>query len=402
MPGAAWADEAPTDGLLSIKLTQYQDSQTGLYGGNTNAVAAAGTSGGIDRRRILAYGGPLATISSASSGGGGGGGGGGGPSNTFDRMRITTPSLYALVPINRHWAAEGSLTVDSVSGASPRYYSDMRSAAQIVDRRVAEDAKLSYYAERQSYGLGLSHSSEHDFLSDAISVDAHFSSDSQNTTWNLGAGFTQDRIDPVTRIVWNQRRHTTELQMGVTQALDAADLLQAEFTATRDDGYMNDPYKFDDARPNRRTADVLQLHWNHWTGDSALKFGYRYYRDSYGIQAHTFDVAWVMPVFEHVNVTPALRYYTQTAASFYANPNTANYPNPVGAPTYFSADQRLAAFGALSLSLKVAWRVTPLWTVDAKAELYRQRSAWALAAAGSPAINPFESTTVQVGLARSF
>ncbi|MBU6258344.1 MAG: DUF3570 domain-containing protein [Burkholderiales bacterium] len=399
LPGAAWAEDAPTDGLLSIKMTQYQDSQTGLYGGNTNAVVA-GAGGGLDTRRILARGSGLATISSASSGGGGGGGGGG-PSNTIDRMRILTPSVYALVPINRHWAANGALTVDDVSGASPRYYSDMRSAAQIVDRRVAEDAKLHYYGARQGYSLGLAHSSEHDFLSDAISADATLASDNQDTTWNAGLALTQDVINPVTHIVRDQKRHTVELQLGVTQALDATDLVQAEWTTTRDSGYLNDPYKFDDVRPNRRTANVLQLHWNHWTGDSALKFGYRYYRDSYGVQAHTVDLAWVMPVLEHVDVTPALRYYTQTAASFYADPPAVHYPNPVGTPTYFSADQRLAAFGALSWSLKIAWRMSPAWTVDGKVELYHQRSNWALGS-GSPQINPFDATTVQLGLSRVF
>jgi hypothetical protein len=408
LPGTACAEEAPTEGLVALKFSHYQDSQAGYYGGNTGSTATSGnglsTAAGLNtsgRAVALGLGHGVATISSASSSGGSGSAGGLGSDNNYRRIEVNTPSVYALVPFNTHWAAEGSLTVDDISGASPQYYTDMRGAAHMVDKRKAGDAKLTYYTDRQSYALGLAHSKESDFISNAVSAEARLASADQNTTWNLGLGITQDRIDPITHIVSNEKRHTTEVQLGVTQVLSQNDLVQANFTLSRANGYLSDPYKLDDSRPRSRNADILQLRWNHWLGGSALKLGYRLYKDSYGILAHTADAALAVPLGSLFTVTPALRYYTQTAANFYADPNPSTYPGPAGSPTYFSADQRVAAFGALSGSLKLAWHVQRDWTVDAKFEYYRQATSLAMGT-GSPGLNPLIASTWQLGLSHTF
>jgi hypothetical protein len=199
LPGTACAEEAPTEGLVALKFSHYQDSQAGYYGGNTGSTATSGnglsTAAGLNtsgRAVALGLGHGVATISSASSSGGSGSAGGLGSDNNYRRIEVNTPSVYALVPFNTHWAAEGSLTVDDISGASPQYYTDMRGAAHMVDKRKAGDAKLTYYTDRQSYALGLAHSKESDFISNAVSAEARLASADQNTTWNLGLGITQD------------------------------------------------------------------------------------------------------------------------------------------------------------------------------------------------------------------
>lgn len=396
---AARAEDAPTEGVIAFKYSGYQDSQTGHYGGMTNSNSGGAQS---ENGRATAMKQGWATVSSASGGGGIGGLFGGGSGNEISRIAVKSPSMYALVPINSHWAVEGTLTLDDISGASPKYYSDMRTAAQMVDHRKAGDAKLSYYAGRQTYALGASKSTESDFFSNALSAEARFASEDQNTTWNIGLGVTQDRIDPTTHIVRNQTRHTNEFQLGITQALSAQDLLQVTATLSRASGYMNDPYKLADARPNERNASIVQFRMNHWLDGAALKTGYRYYQDSYGILAHTFDLGLAIPMGSHWVATPALRYYTQSAARFYVDPPANSYPGPTGNPTYFSADQRLASFGAVTTGMKLAWEVAPKWTVDGKMEWYRQRSNWRLASQGSPGINPFNAIIWQMGLSHNF
>ena len=97
--------------------------------------------------------------------------------------------------------------------------------------------------------------------------------------------------------------------------------------------------------------------WNHYFEDAgaALRSAYRYYHDSFGINAHTLGAEWVQPMGRFV-VTPSLRYYTQSAASFYFDPvydPDVGAPYPPGyftnPPQYSSADQRLAAFGAVTV-----------------------------------------------------
>lgn len=379
MPTAVRAEEAPEQGVVAFKLSGYAESQREGAGRGTGA-------GGT----------PPEEVSGAS---------GGWLSLPGDqRISVITPSLYALVPLGRRWAVEGSLTVDEVSGASPSYYSDISGASHMEDRRTAVDARLTRYFERRSISVGLASSTEQDYRSRALSVEARFASEDQNTTWHVGYGLTRDTLDPYNDIVNNASKRVNEFQVGVTQAISMRDIAQLSYTRSQARGYLNDPYKHLDSRPGQRDADILQLRWNHGLDASSLRLGYRYYRDSYRVQAHTLEAAWVLPLRSGWSVTPSVRYYTQSAASFYADPaqDPAVYPGPVGSPRYFSADQRLSAFGALTLGGKLSWQFAPKWTADAKLELYRQDTGWRLGGQGSAELVPLTALIWQLGVARSF
>jgi hypothetical protein len=322
------------------------------------------------------------------------------------RLTVHSPLVYALVPLGPHWAVEGSLLHDDVSGATPRYYTDVSGASHMSDSRVAGDFKVTRYFERQTLSLGVSHSSEHDYVSNAVSLAGSHASEDHNTTWNAGIGVSHDTINPVNEIVVDERRRSTELQVGVTQAISATDLVQATLTHSQGKGYYSDPYKLFDQRPRERSANIVLLRWNHWlSGDGgALKTSYRFYRDSFGISSHTASLEWARAWAEGLTLTPSLRYTTQRAADFYYDPvaDLNVYPGPVGTPPYSSTDQRLAAFGAVGLGLRVDYDLAHLWHVDAKVERYEQRSDWRLGGQGSPGLAPLQATQWQLGLSRKF
>jgi hypothetical protein len=170
-------------------------------------------------------------------------------------------------------------------------------------------------------------------------------------------------------------------------------------------GYFDDPYKLYDHRPRKRDINVGMLRWNHHfeSLSASVRSSYRYYSDSFGIRAHTFETAWVQPVMSDFTVTPSVRYYTQNAAKFYFDPvvDTAIYPGPVGNPQFSSADQRLSAFGGVTAGLKFELRLGT-WVTDLKVERYQQRSSWRIGGNGSPGVDVFDATILQVGLGTSF
>lgn len=358
-PGLARADSAPERGEIALKYLHYDDSQPGL-----------------------------------------------------SRIKVNAPSLYVMVPLSPKWSVEGSLVSDSVSGATPRYHSAISGATKhMKDQRKAQDIKITRYEERSSYSLGVSHSKEHDYESNAASLDASFSSEDNNRTWNVGLGFADDKIGSHNNPTLHKTKQTLELMAGVTQAWTANDLVQLNVSHNRGHGYYSDPYKDPDVRPDFRNQSILLTRWNHhFDGmNSTLRTSYRYYRDNFGIKAHTLGLDWVQPLGDKFTVTPSLRYYTQTAAKFYYDPvydPDVGAPYPVGyftnPPKYISADQRLSAFGAITVGLKVAMKVTADWTVDAKVERYEQRSDWRLGGRASPGLDPFRATFFQVGVSTRF
>jgi hypothetical protein len=279
------------------------------------------------------------------------------------------------------------------------------------DLRRAGDLKVTHYRERASYSVGVSKSRENDYDSTAGSLGASFSSEDNNRTWDVGVGYASDKITSSNDPALQERKRTTEAMVGVTQALTANDLVQLNLTYNQGRGFFSDPYKEPDRRPDRRDQTILLTRWNHHFADlgSTLRTSYRYYHDTFGIRAHTLGADWVQPIGSQFTLTPSLRYYGQSAASFYYDPiydPDLGAPYPPGyftnPPEYISPDQRLSAFGAITVGLKLAYQWSPEWLTDFKAERYEQRSDWRLGGNGSPGIDPFRATFLQVGVRKRF
>lgn len=358
MMDAARADSAPEDGVISAKLQVYKDSQPNL-----------------------------------------------------DRIKVIAPSLYIVAPIAGVWSVEASVVQDNISGASPRWHTSVAGASRMEDRRVASDVKLTRYFERAAIGARFSYSDENDYRSNAIALDGRYSSADNNTTWVAGIGASRDAINPVNQIVENERKNVVEGMIGVVQALSKNDLAQFNLTHVRGRGYFNDPYKLVDQRPRDKHQTIGLIRWNHFIegNSTTVRSSYRFYNDSFGVQAHTLQAEWVVPLSERVFITPSARYYTQRQARFYFNPvydPEIGEPYPAGysenPPTYYSADARLSSYGALTLGSKFEWRIDKLWSVDLKYELYQQRSSWRLGGGGSPGLQPFRAQFAQIGISRRF
>ncbi|WP_231993175.1 DUF3570 domain-containing protein [Mitsuaria sp. 7] len=327
------------------------------------------------------------------------------------RIKVTAPSVYLMVPVAGRWSVEGSLVNDSVSGASPRYHSAVSGASRLEETRKAGDIQVTRYNDRDAWSLGAAYSTEHDYRSRTVSAGYRRSSEDNNTTWNLGAAYSDDWIGSSDDPTLSRGRNTTQLTAGVTQAWTSVDLVQLSLGASWGHGMYSDPYKFPDRRPDRREQYTLMTRWNHHFTDwkATLRSSWRYYADSFGVRANTLETAWVQPVSGGWTLTPSLRYTTQRAAKFYYDPvydASLGAPLPPGytatSPQYLSPDQRLSAFGAITVGMKVAYEIAPRWTADLSLEHYEQRAAWRLGGSGSPGLARFQADWLQVGLSHKF
>jgi hypothetical protein len=215
-----------------------------------------------------------------------------------------------------------------------------------------------------------------------------------------GGGFSGDTHD--------QKKHTVEWIAGVTRALSSVDIVQLNLTYSAGHGYYDDPYKAFDVRPDQRKQDALLARWNHHLlGDqSTLRTSYRFYRDNFGVDAHTLQGEWVKPVTAALAFTPLVRLYSQSAADFYADArvDASGFPIvPALQPGQLnSGDQRLSSFGAVTLGLKTEYKLDAAWTVDLNLEAYEQRSKWHLGGSGSSGVDTFRARFIQLGASRKF
>lgn len=331
------------------------------------------------------------------------------------RVSVRSPQVHLQVPVAGEWSFDATAVGDSVSGATPRLHTQSTSASRMADYRRAYEVKVTRYLPRASYAVSLGLSDENDYRARAYGLTGRWATEDNNTALSLGMGFSDDLIDASRSgapLVVDQRRHTHEWQIGLTQVLTAQDIVQASLTHTLARGYLSDPYKLFDARPPRRAAWIGVLRWNHHmpATESTLRTSWRYYQDGWDVRAHTLAAEWVQPLGRW-QFTPGLRYHTQSAADFYVDPvlnARGGYDTPatlarlLARTPWRATDQRLAGWGAVTLSLAVAYEFAPGFVADLKLERYRQQASWRAGGAGSAGLDRFDARIVQLGLTRRF
>lgn len=328
----------------------------------------------------------------------------------LDRVGVRSPSVHLSLPLAGQWLLEAGAVSDHVSGATPRYHTAVSGASRMDDKRNAADLRVTRYLGKASVSAGAAHSSENDYRSTALSLGGTLSTEDRNTTGGLAIGVSNDTISPVNLLVVGERRHTFEWMASVEQVLGQRDIVKLDFSRSDGHGYYADPYKYADKRPRLRKLNSLLLRWNHaLDGGGALRTSYRYYTDSFGIRSHTLGGEYERALGGGWALTPALRLYTQSSADFYFDPV---YDPRFGAPfppgytfgstAQLSADQRLSAFGAATLGLKLARDVGAGWSVHLKAERYRQSPNWRWFGDGSPGLARLDAQSWQLGMTKQW
>lgn len=317
-----------------------------------------------------------------------------------DRMTVHAPSLYTLLPLSDTTVFEAAVVYDQMSGASPLYF-NVLSGASIGEYRTAGDVKFTKYFGSYAVSLGGAISSETDFLSRAAAATLQLYSDDRNRTWTLGIAGTNDRINSNNGVAVDQSRNSLDFMVGVTQALSPNAIVQSNLTYYTGRGYYSDPYKTLDTRPDRRRVTAWLTRYNQYVpaADATLRLGYRLLFDSFGGNTNMVEAAWAQALPHGFTVTPLVRYTTQSAASFYFNPP---FPRGFVEGQYYSADTRLAAFGAFTGGVTVGKVLWDGWRLALRADYYQQNPDWRLGGSGSPGIQTFHARWLEVTLARTF
>ena len=322
---------------------------------------------------------------------------------TGGRIAVKTQGALAEQDINlsTHIKVEGVL--DAIAGATPNGMpapagSDQVPLTQMHERRKAWNADLTHQFNRVSVDIGTGNSRESDYVSNGWSINTVTDFNQKNTELLVGFAGTDDKIKVYySSIAPRQRKHTNDLIVGVTQLLDPQTSVTLNVGWGRQRGYLSDPYKlvlkeaevlpgvflartFGENRPAYREKWTLVAALNHaWPQwNAAIDATYRYYHDTFDTDAHTVDVVWFQHLGERFVLRPSLRFYDQSAASFYYyNLNRTSIVPVGGAPQpngpFYSSDHRLSAMQTYTYGVKLIWNPTAAWQFDLALEEYDMR-----------------------------
>ncbi len=293
---------------------------------------------------------------------------------------INGVSILVRKKVGDHVSLSYNHLVDIVSGASI----DVRTsgASPYRETRTQDGLSAEVLAGKTTYTVGVSHSSESDYISnttnfaisqsmfgDLTTVDMTY-----RRTWNdvyKNLCVTRDEdgacVDKVHDPAFGLK-HSDERSYGVglTQILTRNSILSANFEVITDEGALGDPYRealyadpgsgtgyglTPEVDPATRTSNALGLDYKYFLPwRAALDLQYRYFEDTWQIRAHTAQLGYTQP-WRNWTFDGSVRYYTQTHADFYSDLfSSATQQN------FMSRNRELSAFNSYTIGAGASYQ----------------------------------------------
>ena len=232
-------------------------------------------------------------------------------------------------------------SIGSSVSLSANYYVDMISSASIDVITTASP----YTEERTQYSLGAdylrgnttlsagyvsSEESDFDATTYALSVSQDMFGDMTTLTLSYAYGDdTVGRSDDPTFMRENTRQH---YGVGLTQILTRNLITALNFETITDEGFLNNPYRSvryldpgsaigysyeAELYPSTRTTTAVGIRAKYFLPyRAALEAQYRFFTDTWDIDANTVSIAYIHP-WKEFTFTAKYRWHDQTGAHFF-------------------------------------------------------------------------------------
>lgn len=320
-----------------------------------------------------------------------------------DRYDIDVTQLWIEAPLGASWSVALDVQNDYQTGASPWFVGAQQngepgvimSGASIQDNRVEVGVTTRYFWADGNAGFAVSHSDEDDYEATALAFDASWNTAEDARTWSTSFSSSRDKLNPTQGVIpvfiTEEDLDTQSGYFGVSQILSRTEIARIGLSYTLSEGYLSDPYKFRDQRPDTHERLSLSAGYRRFLidADASLQIDYRYYADSWGTDSHTVELAWAQNLRGSL-LTPYVRYYTQREADFFSVIADTETP-------HYADDYRLSSYGAVTLGARWAVALGESWTLELEAERYMTDADWGVFDGdAAPALVDFWRGTVGV------
>jgi hypothetical protein len=287
-------------------------------------------------------------------------------------MDITGYSATARAKITENFAVEANYFVDKVSGASV----DVLSQASVIkDTRKQKSGTLEYLHDKTTYTASYMSSVERDYISDTASFSLSQSMFGDLTTITLGFANTHNKVGEnngtadTPNVAWLGHALTRAYSGGLSQIITKNFIAGVNLQVITDAGYLANPYRsirFLDGStrgyglasqvyPDTHTSTAVQVQAKYYLPYRAAVTGlYRYYSDTWGVIGNTYELDYTHPIRNQWIFEGRVRYYKQSAASFYSD----LFPFPFS-QNFTARDQNLAALDNTTIGAKVTYALLP-------------------------------------------
>lgn len=277
-------------------------------------------------------------------------------------MEIDGPFILVRKSIGTDFSVNGHYYVDSVSAAS---IDVLANASEYTEERTEYSVGVDFLHDKTMVSTGYTNSTENDFEANSafLSVSQSFFGDLSTLSLSYAKG--KDDVGMVNNDFAKEAERDI-YKIGLSQVVTKNSLLGLNLEMITDEGFLNNPYRCyrfldpnsakgysctQEKYPETRTSYAIAMRALYYLPYRAsLKAEYRYFNDSWGIDAHTYELAYVHPLSTHWTVEGRYRYYSQTQADFYKD--LFPFQN---AETFMGRDKELSTYSDFTIGAGITY-----------------------------------------------
>jgi hemolysin activation/secretion protein len=244
-------------------------------------------------------------------------------------VRIEGPSLLVRKKVGRSLSFVGNYYVDMISSAS---IDVVTQASPYDEERTQWSLGMDYLRGNTTMSMSYTSSVESDFDAKTYSFGVSQDMFGDLTTLSLSYSYGDDVIGRSDDPNFERENKRQLYGIGLTQILTRNLITTVNFETITDEGFMNNPYRsvrYADSNnpigysyelelyPNTRTTTAVGLRARYYLPyRAAIQGEYRFFTDTWNIDANTFALSYVHPWHEWT-FEAKYRWHDQTGAHFF-------------------------------------------------------------------------------------
>lgn len=286
-----------------------------------------------------------------------------------DNVEITGPSILVRKQLTSTFSGYANYYVDSISSASidvlsyASPYSEKRNEISVGGDYLLADTVLS---------AGVTNSDEPDFKAQTAFFGVSQDMFGGLTTIRMGFARGWDEVGNVADPDFKEDVDRRSYRLGLTQVMTKNFIMDFNFEAITDEGYLNNPYRQvryrdftvpegylwqTEVYPNTRTSSAFSVGGRYFLRPGSAIYGEaRFYDDTWGITGWNASVGYSYPFLNDWVADIGYRLYTQSAADFYSDLfDFASQQN------FIARDKELSTFTNQSIRLAIRYDMPVEW-----------------------------------------
>jgi hypothetical protein len=281
-------------------------------------------------------------------------------------VTIQGPSVLVRKKLAEKYAITANYYQDMITSASI----DVRvsGASQYKEQRDQYSLGFEYLRGKTTYNLNYTNSSENDYDAETTSFGISQDLFGDLTTISMGFSRGSDTVGNSTDPTFSRDIDRWSYRVGVSQILTKSLITSLNLEVITDEGFLNNPYRSyrflnpannqlfvlaQEIYPRTRTSNAVALNGRYFLPYRAAVYGgYRFFTDTWGIRADTFELGYIHPVGQQWTFETRVRYYQQNNADFYADLfQRQNQQN------FLARDKELSTFDSIAFRVGASYEL---------------------------------------------